>query len=593
MLYTFFVIGSTLLSILLHYILDSNIPYFIGFILGGVPMIYQVLQKLRNKNFGADSLAAIGIISGMILGQYLATSIIILMLATGILIEKMAYQKASSVLAALAKRMPEYAHHSTPDGIKPLSLDKIKVGDILIVMPFEACPVDGLVIQGNSNMDESYLTGEPYQISKAPGSVVYAGTLNGAGTLHIQAQKKAHDSRYERIVDVLKKSQTEKPKFRRIADQIGAWFSPFALLFALIAGYISQDATRFLAILFSATPCPLLIAIPLTIVSAISYAAKHSIIIKDASILERLPQCTTAIFDKTGTLTLGKPTLTQLITANGISEPLILQLTASLEQYSKHPLASAIIQASKDRNIPFLEVTQLSEEPGRGLSGQINQHQLLITNRKKSNIPNSQLPPLETGLECLVLLDGQYAATFQFHDQTQKECHAFIKHLPYSHSFTKIMLVSGDRMSEVEYLGKQLKLTELYASQSPLDKLAIVLKERLSATTVFIGDGINDAPALNAADVGIAFGEYSEVTAAASGAVILENKLEKIDQLLHLGISTRQIVLESAIGGMALSLICMVAAALGYINPVEGALLQEIIDVVAILNALKINWLSY
>ncbi len=593
MFYTLFVIASILLSILLHYILDSDVPYFIGFIVGGVPMVYMVLQKLFNKNFGADSLAAIGIISGMFLGQYLATSIIILMLATGILIEKMAYQKASSVLAALAKRMPEYAHHSTPDGIKPLSLDKIKVGDILIVMPFEACPVDGLVIQGNSNMDESYLTGEPYQISKAPGSVVYAGTLNGAGTLHIQAQKKAHDSRYERIVDVLKKSQTEKPKFRRIADQIGAWFSPFAFLFALIAGYISQDATRFLAILFSATPCPLLIAIPLTIVSAISYAAKHSIIIKDASILERLPQCRTAIFDKTGTLTLGKPTLTKISTAANISEQLILQLTASLEQYSKHPLASAIIQASKDRNIPFLEVTQLSEEPGRGLSGQINQHQLLITNRKKSNIPNSQLPPLETGLECIVLLDGQYAATFQFHDQTKKECHAFIKHLPYSHAFNKIMLVSGDRMSEVEYLGKQLELTELYASQSPLDKLAIVLKERLKATTVFIGDGINDAPALNAADVGIAFGEYSEVTAAASGAVILENKLEKIDQLLHLGISTRQIVLESAIGGMALSLICMVAAALGYINPVEGALLQEIIDVVAILNALKINWLTY
>jgi len=234
MFYTLFVIGSTLLSILLHYILDSNIPYFIGFILGGVPMIYLVLQKLCNKNFGADSLAAIGIMSGMILGQYLATSIIILMLATGILIEKRAYQKASSVLAALAKRMPEYAHLSTPDGIKPLSLDKIKVGDILIVMPFEACPVDGLVIQGNSKMDESYLTGEPYQISKAQGSLVYAGTLNGAGTLHIQAQKKAHDSRYERIVDVLKKSQTEKPKFRRIADQIGTWFSPFALLFALL-----------------------------------------------------------------------------------------------------------------------------------------------------------------------------------------------------------------------------------------------------------------------------------------------------------------------------------------------------------------------
>ena len=582
------------LFMLIFHLPLPNIPLFFPLVLGGIPVFFQIIFKFLKGNLGADLLAAIALITGIILHEYLAATLIILMLTTGQTLEYYARRKASSVLLALAARMPSIAHRKSNTLIEDITLKNVRMGDDIIIYPHEACPVDGIVIEGHGSMDESYLTGEPYQISKAPGASVLSGAINGESLLVVKTEKLPSDSRYSSIVAVLGEAEQKRPSIRRLGDQIGAVFAPIALMFAFAAWYFTGDAIRFLAVLVIATPCPLLIAIPITLISAISRAAKQAIIIKDPTVLERLPTCTTAIFDKTGTLTYGKPTLTDIITTNKHKKEWVLQYVASLERYSKHPLSSAVLNAAEKRNITLLTASNVSEKPGQGLHGIINKHSIQITSRKKllETMPQCAhlLPPVSHGLECIVLLDNKYAASLHFHDAPRTDSKSFINHLAPSHQFKKIMLVSGDRESEVNYMGTLLNVTEIHASQSPEQKLAIVRHERKKAPTVFMGDGINDAPALTAATVGIAFGEYSNVTAEAAGAVIMENTLSKVDELIHLSLKTRRIALQSALGGMMLSIIGMGFAADGLINPVSGAILQELIDILAIVNALRLTW---
>lgn len=589
-------LAAIILSILFRITATAspNLPLWIAIIVGGIPSLFQILLKLLKGDLGADLLAAIAIITAVILNQYLAAVIIILMLTSGQTLESYAIRKASSVLQALAERMPAVVHRRTADGIEDIPLLDIRMGDEVVVYPHETCPVDGEVIEGHGSMDESYLTGEPYQISKAPGVSVISGAINGESVLSIRAQKLPSDSRYASIVAVLQEAEQKRPTFRRLGDQIGAIFAPVALILAVAAWYFSGDTIRFLAVLVIATPCPLLIAIPITLISAISLAAKQAIIIKDPTVLERLPTCRTAIFDKTGTLTYGKPVLTDILLDEHFTSDFTLQHAASLERYSKHPLANAILQAAEKHKLPLLNASSVSEKPGQGLSGIIGGNEIRIIHRKNllTTHPEllSQVPPVSAGLECIILCNDHYAGTFRFHDMPRKESPFFISHLIPAHLFNKIMLVSGDRESEVKYLGDLLKLTEIHASQTPAQKLSIVQTERKKAATLFMGDGINDAPALTAATVGIAFGQYSNVTAEAAGAVIMENTLNKVDELIHLSLATRKIVLQSAIGGMTLSIIGMGFAAAGLISPVVGAILQEIIDIVAIMNSLRLIW---
>lgn len=579
------------------YLLNSpyaNYPLFFLLIIAGVPFSLQIFLKFIKGNFGADILAAFALATGMLLHEYLASVIIILMIASGQALERYAMQRASSVLLELEKRMPSIAHLRLNNRFEDIALENICIDDEIVIYPHETCPVDGIVIEGHGSMDESYLTGEPYQIAKVPGSLVLSGAMNGEALLVIKTTKLASNSRYASIVKVLEEAEQKRPTARRIGDKIGMFFGPIALLFAILAWYLSGDAIRFLAVLVIATPCPLLIAIPITIISAISKAAKKSIVIKDPAVLEQLPLCKTAIFDKTGTLTYGQPTLTGITIRSHHTRKEILQYVASLERYSKHPLSFAVKNAAAKEHLVFLEASNISEMPGQGLQGIINNHKIHITGRAKllKTHPefSSMLPDEKSGLECIVLIDNEVAATLYFHDPARPETKSFIGHLKPAHQFNKIMIVSGDRESEVNYLGRQLNLTEIYSSQTPEQKLAIVRREVEKTPTVFMGDGINDAPALTAATVGIAFGEFSNVTAEAASAVIMENTFNKVDELVHLSLNTRKIVLQSALGGMVLSLCGMYFAATGYISPVMGAIIQEFIDLLAIFNALRLTW---
>lgn len=570
----------------------ADVPLVLVAVLCGLPLAVQILFKLLRRDFGADLLAAIALLTGLWVGEYLAAVLIILMLAGGQMLEAYAMRKASSALRALADRMPTLAHRKRGDAVEDVALADIAIGDLIVVFPHETAPVDGIVVEGNGAMDESYLTGEPYHVSKAPGAAVLSGAINGEAVLLIRAEKRARDSRYAQIMNVMQEAEQKRPTARRLGDQIGAVFAPLALLFALAAWYVTGDATRFLSVLVVATPCPLLIAIPITLMSAISMAAQRGIIIRDPVVLERLPTCRTAIFDKTGTLTHGKPELTEILPAQGIDPDRILQLAASLERYSKHPLAQAILQAAEKKALPLLQAASVSEKPGQGLTGMVDGHEVRVTHRKKllQMDPSlvTTLPPTAEGLECIILLDGAYAATLRLRDAPRAEGKPFIGHLGPVHAFNKVMLVSGDRDSEVTYLAGLLGIRETLASQNPEQKVAVVRAETQKAPTLFMGDGINDAPALASATVGIAFGQHSSVTAEAAGAVILENTLVKVDELLHISIAMRRIMLQSVMGGMALSLIAMGFAAGGFITPVAGALLQEGIDIAAIANALRL-----
>lgn len=568
-----------------------ELPLFVALALGGTPLVYSLAVKAYRGEFGSDLLAGISIVVSVILGEYLAGALVVLMLSGGNVLETYAVRRASSVLDALARRMPGVAHGKRESGITDVLLEDVRPGDTLIVYPHEICPVDGVVIAGEGIMDESYLTGEPFEISKTPGSRVLSGAINGDSALTIQAEKLAVDSRYARIMAVMKTAQENRPRIRRLGNQLGAYYTPIAVAIALVAWAWSGEAVRFLAVLVIATPCPLLIAIPVSIIGSISLAARRGIVVKDPSVLEQIDTCRTLIFDKTGTLTYGTPHLTQQIVAPGFDRAEILRLIASVEQYSKHPLARAILNAARESGVSLEHATNISEAPGAGLRGLVRGRAIRITSRavllRELGTPESLLPPVVGGLACEIALDGAYAATYIFHDAPRRESKPFVQHLGKKHGFDRLMIVSGDRESEVKYLADLVGVKEIYASQSPEEKVELVRQATREVKTLFLGAGINDAPALMTASIGIAFGHHSDITMESAGAVIMDTSLEKVDEFFHIARRMRAIALQSAIGGTALSVVGMIFAAAGYLPPVAGAICQEIIDLFAILNALR------
>ncbi len=567
----------------------TEIPLLAAILIGGSPLVYDLLKKLLKREFGSDLLAGISIVTSLFLHEYLAGSIVVLMLSGGEALEGFALKSASSVLRALAKRMPSIAHRKTESKLEDVALGEIIAGNVLVIYPHETCPADGIVIEGHGRMDESYLTGEPFEIRKTIGATVISGAINGESALTIRTTQRPADSRYAKIMEVMRETEERRPRIQRLGDRLGAIYTPVAVAIAILAWLVSGEAVRFLAVLVIATPCPLLIAIPVAIIGSISLCARRAIIVKNPVALEQIAECRTAIFDKTGTLTYGEPELTQQIVAPGFQKTDVLAMAASLELYSKHPLARAMLKAAENEGIHLLEAVEVSEIPGRGLRGRISAHQVRITSRNKLEGVSGAglLPPQGGGLECIVVVDEQYAALYRFRDAPRAESLSFIRHLEPQHQFTRVMIVSGDRESEVRYLAEQVGITEVDAQKSPEEKVAIVREETARAKTLYVGDGINDAPAMLAATVGMAIGQNSDVTAEAADVVLMESSLKRVDEFMHISRRMRAIALQSALGGMFLSIAGMLLAAAGYLTPVEGAVCQEIIDVLAILNALR------
>lgn len=566
-------------------------PLLAVLLVGGSALLIELAVDLVHGKWQTDLLAGASIITAVVLHEYLAAVLIVLMLSGGQALESFAVRKASSALAALAKRMPTVAHRKIDGVLNDVVLDKIVVGDLLVVLPHETCPVDGTVVEGHGSMDESYLTGEPYRVSKAVGTNVLSGAMNGETALTIRADRLVGDSRYAKIMQVMEESERNRPQIQRLGDQLGGLYTPFALAVAALAWYFTGSSLRFLAVLVVATPCPLLIAIPVALIGSINAAARRGIVIRDPTVLEQISRCRTAIFDKTGTLTYGRPDLVQILAAPGFDENELLAMAACLERYSKHPLGSAVLLAAEGRRLVPLTATEVSELPGKGLVGVIRGRRIHITGRKSwlgvHAADAAKLPPVVAGMECLIIVDDVYAGVMQFRDRPRESGRPFIKHLAPQHHFQRVLLVSGDRESEVRYLAEQVGIHEVFAGQTPEQKIEIVRRETAAAPTLFVGDGINDAPALHAASVGLAMGTGSDVVADAAGAVLLENSILKVDELIHIGARFRNIALQSAVGGMAFSACGMMAASAGFLPPIAGAVLQEVIDVIAVLNALR------
>jgi heavy metal translocating P-type ATPase len=565
------------------------LPLYVVLVAGGVPLVLSLARKVVRREFGSDLLAGISIVAAVLLQEYLAGALVVLMLSGGEALEALALGRASSVLQALARRMPLVAHRRINGQVAEVPLGDVRIGDELIVYPHEICPVDGVIVEGHGVMDESYLTGEPFMMPKVTGSEVFSGAINGENALTLRAHRLAVDSRYSRIMSVMRDSEQRRPQLRRLGDELGAWYTPVALGLAITAWVWSGDPIRFLAVLVVATPCPLLIGIPVAIIGAISLAAKRSIIIRDPAVLERIDRCRTIVLDKTGTLTYGEPTLTDRFTAPGMDDARVMQVCASLERYSKHPLATPIIEAAREAHLELVDANEMRERPGEGLEGLVDGRHVRVIGRRQAEMMGhgSLLPPVSAGLECVILLDGRYAATYRFHDAPRADSRSFVTHLRPRHQLERILLVSGDRESEVRYLADRVGIEDVYAGQTPEQKVAITRQETERAPTLFIGDGINDAPALATATVGLAFGHQSEITTEAAGAVIMDTSLKRIDELFHLARRMRRIALQSAVGGMALSIVGMFIAFGGWLPPVAGAVFQEIIDLGAVLNALR------
>lgn len=598
---------ASVIAIALHLVLALTLPDTAAWwiaeapliaivIAGGAPLVWEVIAALLRREAGVDLLAAVAIITSVVMGEWLVGAIIVLMLSGGEALEEAATSRASAVLDALTERSPAKAHRlrgeRLADGTDEVEAEKIRAGDRVLVLPHELVPVDGEVVEGHGRMDESYLTGEPYVVPKSVGSAVLSGAVNGEDSLVILATATAADSRYAQIVDVLTEAETRRPPIRRLADRLGGWYTVISLAIGILAWVISGDPQRFLAVVVIATPCPLLIGVPVAIIGAISLSAKRGIIVKNPEMLEQISTTRTLIFDKTGTLTYGRPTLTDSFLAPGLDEDEVLALAAGAERYSRHPLASAIVDAAAHRNLDVPEVESVSERPGTGLVAEVAGRQIRITNRAGAlaldTAAEALAPEVESGLECVVVIDGAYAATLRFRDQPRGGAADFVAHLPGRHGVTRTMIVSGDRESEVRYVADQVGITEVHAGITPEGKLDIVREVTAENKTLFLGDGINDAPAMTAATVGVAFGAAHDVASEASDAVVLDSSLERLDDLIHIGERMRRIALQSALGGIGISLVAMGFAVFGFITPIVGAILQEVIDLAAILNSARV-----
>ena len=570
----------------------ANAPLLAAIALGGTPLLYDLLRKALRRDFGSDLLGGLAVLTSVWLGEYLAGSIIVLMLAGGDALESYAVRSASSVLAALARRVPAVAHRRSAGGIEDIALDQVAVGDTLVIYPHDICPVDGTVLEGHGVMDESYLTGEPFEITKTRGSTVISGAINGAAALTIRTTRRAADSRYAKIMLVMRESEQSRPHLRRLGDRLGAIYTPVAL--GRRTGRVGPQRR--------CHPVPGRArdrdAVPaadrdpgrdrrldLAVRAAGHHREESGRARADRDVphghLRQDRHADLRRADAHRRDARAGPLAPRGPRAGG-------QRRALLETSARGGAARCRDgrgrgPSSKRRRSPSRRARACGASWAAGTSALPAGQKVIAEDPSAAPL----IPPIAGGLECVVAIDGRYAATLRFRDAPRPESRSFVEHLGPKHQFRRTMIVSGDRESEVRYLAEQVGVSEVHAQQSPEQKLALVRRETAAANTLYVGDGINDAPAMMAATVGIAIGEHSDVTAEAAGVVVMENSLKKIDEFMHISRRMRSIALQSAVGGMALSVVGMALASAGWLTPVAGAIAQEAIDVVAVLNALR------
>jgi heavy metal translocating P-type ATPase len=574
----------------------ASLMWAVTTVVGILAAGWWVIDSLRRGRLGIDVIALLALCGALIVHEELAGAVIAVMLATGRALEAWAAGRARRELRALAARAPREAHLYANDELATVPLETVALGDLILVQPGEVVPLDGLVEGRPAVTDESALSGEPIPVEHPAGDAVRSGVVNAGSPFDLRVTTSAAESTYTGILRLVEEAEASTPPFVRLADRFAVWFLAATLIIAGLAWGISGELSRAVAVLVVATPCPLILAAPVAFVSGLSRTAQRGVVVKGGGVLERLARCRTLLFDKTGTITAGKPAVAELVSAGGLSAHETLRLAASLDQVSPHVLASAVVQAALQRGLPLSLPSGVEEVPGHGVRGRVGRHEVTVGRGDWVGVPPGapwahrarRLAESEGALTVFVGVDGVPAGLIMLDDPIRSDAGRSIRALRRG-GIDRVVLVTGDRAMVAETVGAVIGVDEVLAERTPAEKVDAVRVEHARAPTIMVGDGINDAPALAVADVGVAIGARGATASSEAADVVLTvDRLDRLGEATIVARRSRRIALQSVIAGMSMSAAAMIVAGLGYLPAVWGALLQEAIDVAVILNALRV-----
>ena len=589
-----FALLSLVIGIILYF---SNLPkeakYLLSFIaiVETIPLLWGMFQDLRVGTYGIDILAATAIVSSVALNQYWAAIVIVIMLTGGEALEDYAEHRAETELDALLKRAPQIAHILRGGKVMDVKVSKVEIGNKIIIKPGELVPVDAVIIEGSASFDQSSLTGESVPVSKGIGDSLLSGSVNMDGAITAKALRPASDSQYEQIIKLVKSAQNSQTPFVRLADRYSIPFTAIAFMIAIGAWIISHQSIRFVEVLVVATPCPLILAAPIAVISGMSRAAKNGIIIKTGGALERLAEAKSIAFDKTGTLTTGIANIKEIKAFGKNKKSEVLRLASSLEQNSNHVLALSIVNEAKRLKIKLSKAVGVKNFSGTGMSGKVSGRLVYVGNISMMlnhgvEIPKNINHTKNKDTISYVAFEKQLIGSISFDDKIRPESKATIARLRQL-GFKNMILITGDLKSKARSVAKVLGIDKVVAGALPGDKINAIEQDNLRPV-VFVGDGVNDAPVLTAADVGIALGAQGQTAASESAdMVIMLDDFSKVAKAREIAKRTFSIAQQSILIGIAMSLVLMLVFATGKFPPVYGALLQELVDVFVIFNALR------
>ncbi|PQF23943.1 heavy metal translocating P-type ATPase [Enterococcus mundtii] len=543
-------------------------------------MFIEMIKTLRSGKYGVDILAITAIVATLLVNEYWASLMILIMLTGGESLEDYAQKKAGQELQSLLDNTPRTAHKLQGDQQLDVAVDTLEIGDHLVIKPGEIVPADGRVIMGESTFDEASLTGEAKPMSKKVGDELMSGSVNGDSSVHMVVEKRAEDSQYQLIIKLVEESKEKPARFVRLADRYAVPFTLIAYVIGGIAWWVSGDPVRFAQVLVVASPCPLILAAPVALVAGMSRSSKSGIVVKTGTAVEKLAETRTIAFDKTGTITKGMLEVTGVAPVQEFSEAELLRVAASAEQGSAHILARSLVQAVPQ----LLPVTDLKEISGQGITATVDGRQVKVGNARFIDVPEAKTDTTAI----YVAIDGKYAGTIYFSDTIRPEASKTIARLK-AQGITDLLMVTGDGRTVAEAIAEEVGLTEVHARCLPQDKLTILTsipKEKRPVTMV--GDGVNDAPALTVADVGIAMGAHGSTAASESAdVVILKDDLERVAEAVMISRETMKVAKQSVLIGIFVCVFLMIVASTGVIPALFGAMLQEVVDTVSILSALR------
>lgn len=584
------IFGIAILAAILQWGFDLPLYAQIVVIIAGavvtISMLIEMIKKMIHGDFGVDILAVTAIVATLAVGDYWASMIILLMLIGGDSLEDYANRKANSELKSLLDNSPEQAHRLNGDQVEDIKADSVKVDDVLLIRPGELVPVDGRVLEGDSNLDESSLTGESVPVEKTVGDQVLSGSVNTEGMLKVVAERTAANSQYQQLIHLIQQAENDPGRFVRLADRYAIPFTIVAYVLAGIAWWISKDPVRFAQVLVVASPCPLILAAPVAFVSGMGRSSRNGIVVKTGDSIEKLATAKTMAFDKTGTLTQGNLTVDQVKPADHFTSDEVLQLAASVEQNSGHVIAQSITNYALDHQIKLLTTNEVKEVTGNGLQAMVNGH-LVKVGKLIFVTDNQAIKPLNQTAS-YVSVDGQYAGCITLEDQLRPETIRTISEL-HQLKINNQMMLTGDQEETAKRIGQEIGFDQVAANLLPADKIS-----RIKALTpdqrpaVMVGDGVNDAPVLKTADVGIAMGARGSTAASESAdIVIMTDNLEKVASAVLIARDTLKVAKQSVLIGIFICIGLMLICMTGWIPAIIGALLQEVIDTVCILWSLK------